>query len=354
MRRLCKGNVAVVKGAMLAGCRSYYGYPITPASEIAEAAAEYLPQVGGTFLQAESEVAAINMVYGAASAGKRVMTASSGPGLSLMQEGMSYLAGAELPCVVVDVVRGGPGLGNIAPEQSDYFAVVKGGGHGCYKNLVVAPASVQEMADLTMLAFDLADRYRNPAVVLTDGFIGQMMEPLELNVSEVTPPEKPWAVCGTAETRKNLVSSIFLEPDLLEAHILHLEDKYKKAAELETRYELYRAEEPEVLLVGYGITSRVLRSVVDMARKDGMRAGLFRPITLWPFPAEALRHATRRAQMVLVVEMSTGQMVEDVRLTLDGRIDVEFFGRCGGNVPMATEVCQQLYERMGMTADWGV
>ena len=339
---------------MLAGCRSYYGYPITPASEIAEAAAEYLPQVGGTFLQAESEVAAINMVYGAASAGKRVMTASSGPGLSLMQEGMSYLAGAELPCVVVDVVRGGPGLGNIAPEQSDYFAVVKGGGHGCYKNLVVAPASVQEMADLTMLAFDLADRYRNPAVVLTDGFIGQMMEPLELNVSKVTPPEKPWAVCGTAETRKNLVSSIFLEPDLLEAHILHLEDKYKKAAELETRYELYRAEEPEVLLVGYGITSRVLRSVVDMARKDGMRAGLFRPITLWPFPAEALRHATRRAQMVLVVEMSTGQMVEDVRLTLDGRIDVEFFGRCGGNVPMATEVCQQLYERMGMTADWGV
>jgi 2-oxoisovalerate ferredoxin oxidoreductase alpha subunit len=354
MRHLCKGNVAVVKGAMLAGCRSYYGYPITPASEIAEAAAEYLPQVGGTFLQAESEVAAINMVYGAASAGKRVMTASSGPGLSLMQEGMSYLAGAELPCVVVDVVRGGPGLGNIAPEQSDYFAVVKGGGHGNYRNIVVAPASVQEMADLTMLAFDLADRYRNPAVVLTDGFIGQMMEPLELKASETIPPNKPWAVCGTAQTRKNLVSSIFLEPDLLEAHIRHLEDKYKKAAELEARYELYRAEEPEVLLVGYGITSRVLRSVVDMARKDGMRAGLFRPITLWPFPADALRHAARHAQMVFVVEMSTGQMVEDVRLTLDGRVDVEFFGRFGGNVPMAGEICQQLYERMGMTADWGV
>ncbi len=354
MRHLCKGNVAVVKGAMLAGCRSYYGYPITPASEIAEAAAEYLPQVGGTFLQAESEVAAINMVYGAASAGKRVMTASSGPGLSLMQEGMSYLAGAELPCVIVDVVRGGPGLGNIAPEQSDYFAVVKGGGHGNYRNIVVAPASVQEMADLTMLAFDLADRYRNPAVVLTDGFIGQMMEPLELKASETVAPEKPWAVCGTAETRKNLVSSIFLEPDLLEAHIRHLEDKYRKAAELEARYELYRAEEPEVLLVGYGITSRVLRSVVDMARKDGMRAGLFRPITLWPFPAEALRHAARHAQMVLVVEMSTGQIVEDVRLALDGRVDVEFFGRFGGNVPMAGEVCQQLYERMGMTADWGV
>ena len=354
MRQLCKGNVAIVKGALLAGCRAYYGYPITPASEIAEAAAEYLPQVGGTFLQAESEVAAINMVYGAASAGMRVMTASSGPGLSLMQEGMSYLAGAELPCVVIDVVRGGPGLGNIAPEQSDYFAVVKGGGHGNYKNLVVAPASVQEMADLTMLAFELADRYRNPAVVLTDGFIGQMMEPLELKAQEAALPEKPWAVRGTAETRKNLISSIFLEPDDLERHVRKLDDKYKKAAEVEARHELYRAEEPEVLLVGYGITSRVLRNVVDMARKEGLRAGLFRPITVWPFPSEALRQAARRAQMVMVVEMSTGQMVEDVRLALDGRVDVEFYGRAGGNVPMADEVCKVMYERMGMTADWGV
>jgi len=354
MRQLCKGNVAIVKGALLAGCRSYYGYPITPASEIAEAAAEYMPQVGGTFLQAESEVAAINMVYGAASAGKRVMTASSGPGLSLMQEGISYLAGSELPCVIVDVVRGGPGLGNIAPEQSDYFAVVKGGGHGNYKNIVVAPASVQEMADLTRLAFDLADRYRNPAVVLTDGFIGQMMEPLELLDDETIPPEKSWAVIGTRETRKNLISSIYLEPDELEAHVRKLEAKYKKAAELEARHELYRADDPEVLLVGYGITSRVLRSVVDMLRKEGIRAGLFRPITVWPFPSEALRYAARRAQMVLVVEMSTGQMVEDVRLALDGRVDVEFFGRAGGNVPMADEVCKELQERMGMTAEWGV
>ncbi len=354
MRQLCKGNVAVVKGALLAGCKAYYGYPITPASEIAEAAAEYLPQVGGTFLQAESEVAAINMVYGAASAGLRVMTASSGPGLSLMQEGMSYLAGSELPSVVVDVVRGGPGLGNIAPEQSDYFAVVKGGGHGNYKNLVLAPASVQEMADLTMLAFELADRYRNPAVVLTDGFIGQMMEPLELQVHEIQQPEKPWAVRGTAETRKNLISSIFLEPDELEAHVMKLDAKYKKAAELETRHELYNAEDPEVLLVGYGITSRVLRTVVDAVRKEGLRAGLFRPITLWPFPAEALRKAARRAQMVLVVEMSTGQMVEDVRLALDGRVDVEFYGRAGGNVPLADEVRKDLFERMGMVAEWGV
>jgi len=354
MRQLCKGNVAVVKGAVLAGCRAYYGYPITPASEIAEAAAEYLPQVGGTFLQAESEVAAINMVYGASSAGQRAMSASSGPGFSLMQEGISYLAGSELPCVIVDVVRGGPGLGNIAPEQSDYFAVVKGGGHGNYRNFVVAPASVQEMADLTMLAFDLADRYRNPAIVLTDGFIGQMMEPLELEDHEVELPEKPWAVRGTPETRKNLISSIYLEPDVLEAHVRKLDEKYKKAEALEPRHENYLADDPEVLVVGYGITSRVLRSVVDMTRKEGMRAGLFRPITLWPFPAEALRKAARRAQMVLVVEMSTGQMVEDVRLALDGRVDVEFYGRTGGNVPLADEVCKELYERMGMVAEWGV
>jgi 2-oxoisovalerate ferredoxin oxidoreductase alpha subunit len=354
MRQLCKGNVAVVKGAVLAGCQAYYGYPITPASEIAEAAAEYFPQVGGTFLQAESEVAAINMVYGAASAGQRVMTASSGPGISLMQEGISYLAGSELPCVIVDVVRGGPGLGNIAPEQSDYFALVKGGGHGNYKNLVLAPASVQEMADLTMLAFELADRYRNPAVVLSDGFIGQMMEALQLEAREIKQPAKPWAVRGTAETRKNLLSSIYLEPDELEAHVRKLDDKYKKAAEVEARHELYNAEDPEVLLVGYGIASRVLRTVVDMARKEGIRAGLFRPITLWPFPADALRNAARRAHMVLVVEMSTGQMVEDVRLTLNGRVDVEFYGRAGGNVPLENEVCKVLFERMGMVTEWGV
>ena len=351
MRQLCKGNVAVVKGALLAGCNAYYGYPITPASEIAEAAAEYLPQVGGTFLQAESEVAAINMVYGAASAGQRVMTASSGPGLSLMQEGISYLAGSELPCVIVDVVRGGPGLGNIAPEQSDYFAVVKGGGHGNYKNLVVAPASVQEMADLTILAFELADRYRNTAGVLTDGFIGQMMEPLKLRERAVDQPQKPWAIRGTAETRKNLISSIYLEPDELEAHVQKLDAKYKKAAEIELRYDLYCADDPEVLFVGYGIASRVLRSVVDAARKEGVRAGLFRPITLWPFPCEALRKAARRSQMVMVVEMSTGQMVEDVKLALDGRVDVEFYSRPGGNVPLADEVCKELFARMGLVTE---
>lgn len=345
MRHLCKGNVAVVKGAVMAGCRYYYGYPITPASEIAEYAALYIPQVGGTFVQAESEVAAINMVYGAASTGVRVMTASSGPGMSLMQEGMSYIAGAELPCVVVDVVRGGPGLGNIAPEQSDYFALVKGGGHGSYKNLVLAPASVQEMCDLTMLAFDLADRYRNPAVVLTDGFVGQMMEPLELDMKEVAPPEKPWAVQGTEATRKNLISSIFLEPDELEAHVRKLEAKYKLAQELEARHETYMADDADILLVGYGIVSRVLRSTVEQARAQGMRVGLFRPITLWPYPSKALAEVASRCRSVLVVELSTGQMVEDVKLALNGRVPVEFYGRVGGNVPSAEEVHAELLTR---------
>ena len=287
MRQLCKGNVAVIKGAVLAGCRAYYGYPITPASEVAEAAALYFPEVGGTFVQAESETASINMVYGSASAGERVMTASSGPGLSLMQEGISYLAGAELPCVIVDVMRGGPGLGNIAPEQSDYFAMVKGGGHGNYRNLVVAPASVQEMADLTIWAFELADRYRNPAIVLTDGFVGQMMEPLDLEYREIVAPEKPWAVKGTAETRKNMVSSIFLESDDLEEHQRRMEAKYIRAQQKETRWEEYLTHDAELIVVGYGIVSRVLRSAVDEARKQGMKVGLFRPITLVALPVEA-------------------------------------------------------------------
>ena len=345
MRQLCKGNVAVVKGAILAGCRAYYGYPITPASEIAESAALYLPQVGGTFVQAESEVSAINMVYGAASAGVRVMTGSSGPGLSLMQEGISYLAGAELPCVIVDVMRGGPGLGNIAPEQSDYFAMVKGGGHGNYHNLVVAPASVQEMAELTMLAFDLADRYRNPAIVLADGFVGQMVEPLDLQYRETALPEKPWAVLGTPETRKNLVSSIFLEPDELEGHQRQLEEKYARAQREEPRHELYQTEGAEILLVGYGIVSRVLRSTVEKLRHEGVRAGLFRPITLWPFPSKALSAAAARVHQVLVVELSNGQMLEDVRLAMNGRVPVEFLGRTGGNVPSVEEVAKRAIKR---------
>jgi 2-oxoisovalerate ferredoxin oxidoreductase alpha subunit len=345
MRQLCKGNVAAMKGAILAGCRAYYGYPITPASEIAEAAALYLPQVGGTFVQAESEVAAINMVYGAAATGIRVMTASSGPGLSLMQEGISYLAGSELPCVIIDVMRGGPGLGNIAPEQSDYFATVKGGGHGNYHNLVLAPASVQEMAELTKLAFELADRYRNPAIVLCDGFVGQMMEPLDLVDNKPHWVHKPWTVQGTPATRRNLVTSIYLESDELEAHQRGMEAKYARAREREPRYELYLADDAEVLLVGFGIVSRVLRTVAETARKEGMKVGLFRPITLWPFPERALQEAAAKAQRVLVVELSNGQMVEDVRLALDGAIPIEFYSRVGGNVPSVEEVQQVLAAR---------
>ncbi|HTR64799.1 MAG TPA: 3-methyl-2-oxobutanoate dehydrogenase subunit VorB [Terriglobales bacterium] len=351
MRQLCKGNVAVVKGALLAGCNAYYGYPITPASEIAEAAALHLPQVGGTFVQAESEVAAINMVYGAAAAGARVMTASSGPGLSLMQEGISYLAGAELPCVIVDVMRGGPGLGNIAPEQGDYFATVKGGGHGNYRNLVLAPASVQEMAELTMLAFDLADRYRNPAIVLADGFTGQMMEPLDLEYREAAVPDKLWAVKGTPETRANLISSIYLEPDELEAHERRLEAKYIRAQNSEPRYELYAAEDAEILVVGFGIVSRVLRSMVEDARAEGLPVGLFRPITLWPFPSRALAAAASRAANVLVVELSNGQMLEDVRLALNGKKHVDFYGRVGGNVPSVEELRMQVEERLAVRVD---
>jgi len=346
MRQLCKGNVAIIKGAVLAGCRAYYGYPITPASEIAEAAALYLPEVGGTFVQAESETASINMVYGAASAGVRVMSASSGPGLSLMQEGISYLAGAELPCVIVDVMRGGPGLGNIAPEQSDYFAMVKGGGHGNYRNLVVAPASVQEMADLTILAFELADKYRNPAIVLTDGFVGQMMESLDLEYREIRAPEKPWAVKGTAATRKNMVSSIYLEIDDLEEHQRQMEAKYIRAQQTETRCEAYRTEDADLIVVGYGIISRVLRSAVDEARKIGIKAGLFRPITLWPFPSNELAKAASRKERVLVVELSNGQMVEDVRIALEGALPVEFYGRVGGNVPTVEELVAKIEEQM--------
>lgn len=346
MRQLCKGNVAVIKGAVLAGCRAYYGYPITPASEVAEAAALYLPEVGGTFVQAESETASINMVYGAAAAGERVMTASSGPGVSLMQEGISYLAGAELPCVIVDVMRGGPGLGNIAPEQSDYFAMVKGGGHGNYRNLVVAPASVQEMADLTILAFELADRYRNPAIVLTDGFVGQMMEPLDLAYREISAPLKPWAVKGTARTRRNMVSSIVLEADDLEEHQRRMEAKYIRAQETEVRWEEYRTENAELIVVGYGIVSRVLRSAVDEARKQGIKVGLFRPITLWPFPKKEIAAAAMRAEKVLTVELSNGQMVEDVRLALNGKRPVEFYGRVGGNVPGVEELLAKIEEQM--------
>jgi pyruvate/2-oxoacid:ferredoxin oxidoreductase alpha subunit len=338
MRTLVKGNDAVIKSAILAGCRAFYGYPITPASEITEGAAAYLPQVGGVFVQAESEVAAINMLYGAASTGIRAMTASSGPGISLMQEGMSYLAGAELPCVIADITRGGPGLGNIAPEQSDYNQVVKGGGHGSYRTIVLAPDSVQEMADLTRLAFDLADRYRNPVVLMADGVIGQMMEPVQFPACAPVPAAPPWAVRGTPETRRNLVSSIQLEPDHLEAHVRGLEAKYREVEASETRAELYRTGKAEIVLVGYGIVARILKAVAEEANAQGIPTGVFRPITLYPFPVNQLRRLSETARKFLVVEMSNGQMIDDVRLALEGARPVEFYNRMGGNVPTTEDV----------------
>ena len=336
--QLTKGNEAVVKAAVLAGARAYYGYPITPASEIAEAAALYFPQAGGVFLQAESEVASINMLYGSASAGVRSMSASSGPGISLMQEGLSYLAGAELPCVIVDITRGGPGLGNIAPEQGDYNQVVKGGGHGNYRTLVLAPSSVQEMADLATLAFDLADEYRNPVIVLADGNIGQMMEPVIFAPPRAVPPPPDWAVTGAAETRKNLLTSLELEPDLLEAHVRHLEAKYQEAQRKEVRAELWRTEDAEIVLIGYGIMGRILKAVVELGRARGIALGLMRPITLFPFPSPQIRELSRTARAFVVAELSTGQMVDDVRLALEGRAPIEFFSRVGGNVPSAEDV----------------
>jgi 2-oxoisovalerate ferredoxin oxidoreductase alpha subunit len=341
-KQLMKGNEAVVRGAILAGCRAFFGYPITPASEIAEAAALLMPEVGGVFIQAESEVAAINMLFGAASGGVRAMTASSSPGISLMQEGISYTAGAELPMVIVDVMRGGPGLGNIAPEQGDYYQVVKGGGHGNYKVIVLAPNSVQEMCDLTYLAFDLAEKYRNPVYVLADGFIGQMVEPVELPEPKIPKVDKSWCVDGTAETRHNLITSIYLAPEDLEKHNLKLKEKYERIKKEEVRYEDYKTEDAELILVGYGIVSRILKSVVDIMRSEGYKVGLLRPITLFPFPEEKIRELARTAQIFFVVELSTGQMVDDVKLALEGMRPVKFYGRCGGMVPSAEEIIEQV------------
>jgi 2-oxoisovalerate ferredoxin oxidoreductase alpha subunit len=350
-KQLIKGNQAIVQSAVLAGCRAFYGYPITPASEIAEAAALYLPQAGGVFVQAESEVAAINMLYGGAAAGVRAMTASSGPGISLMQEGFSYLAGAELPCVVADIMRAGPGLGNIGPEQGDYNQVVKGGGHGNYRNFVLAPGSVQEMADFTSLAFDLAEGYRNPVVVLADAYIGQMMEPVAFPPPRPVPPPPAWAVTGTAETRRNLVTSIYLEPDLLEHHLRKLEAKYRLAEETEARAEFYRTEDAEVVLVGYGFVARVLKAVVEAARARGIALGLLRPITLYPFPVAALRDLSRRVQGFAVVELSNGQLRDDVRLAVEGRAPVEFLGRMGGNVPTAEETIAFVEQKFALVEE---
>ena len=344
-KQLMKGNEAIVKSAILSGCRAFYGYPITPASEIAEAAAACMTKTGGVFLQAESEVAAINMIYGAASAGVRSMTASSGPGISLMQEGISYLAGAELPCVIADITRSGPGLGNIAAEQSDYLQVVKGGGHGNYRTLVLAPDSVQEMADLTAWAFELADRYRNPVVLLADGFIGQMMEPVEFPQTALEPDLPPWALDGTAATRRNLITSLHLDCNEMEAHSRHLEAKYQLAEQLEVRAEETTTEDAEIVLVGYGIMGRILKAVAAEARSSGLRVGVLRPVTLYPFPKLPLQRLGETASLFIVVEMSNGQLVDDVRLALNGAQPVAFLNRLGGNVPSHEDVLHFVQEK---------
>ena len=340
---LMKGNEALGEAAIRAGCRYFFGYPITPQNEIPHYLAKRLPEVGGVFVQAESEIAAINMVYGAAGCGARVMTSSSSPGISLKQEGITYIAGAELPCVIVNMQRGGPGLGGIQPAQSDYFQAVKGGGHGDYKLLVFAPASIQEMVDLMGRAFDLADEYRNPVMILGDGILGQMMEAVEFPEEE-TPAklaEKPWATTGAKGRKPNVITSLFLDPVELEKHNHHLQRKYDRMAK-EVLWENYKTDDAEIVLVGYGSSARISKATVDKARAQGIKAGLFRPITLFPFPKDALQEACKQANHVLTVEMSMGQLVEDVRYNLEFKVPVHFYGRVGGMVPTTRAVLEEV------------
>lgn len=342
---LSKGNEAVAEAAIRAGCRFYFGYPITPQSELLEYMARRLPEVGGVFLQAESETAAINMVYGAAGAGARVMTSSSGPGISLMAEGISYLVGAELPCVIVNMSRGGPGLGGIAPAQSDYFQATRGPGHGDHRLVVYGPASVQEAADLTAEAFAVADRYRNPVMVLGDGILGQMMEPVRFqemaDLSDL--PPKPWATTGQfGRATRNVINSLRIEAEELWAFNQHLQAKFAAIEASEVRWSQEQVADAEVVVVAYGVMARICSTAIAQARKEGIRAGLIRPITLWPFPARPIAMAAGRARIFLTVEMSLGQMVEDVRLAVNGRRPVAFFGKTGGVVPTPREVLDQI------------
>ena len=315
---MMKGNEALAEAAVRAGCRAYFGYPITPQTEVMEYLARRLPEAGGVFLQAESEVAAINMVYGASGAGARVMTSSSGPGISLKQEGISFLACAELPCVIVNVMRGGPGLGSIQASQADYFQATRGGGHGDYRIPVLAPSSVQEMADLAFAAFDLADRWRTPVLVLSDGVLGQMMEPVRLPEEMTGTMERPWVTDGCRGRERRIVKTLYLDSQQLEAHNRRLQAKYVELAAQEARSECYRTEGAEVLIVAFGICARVARTAVDNLRDGGVRAGLFRPVTLWPFPSSDLKAAAAGVEAILTVELNAGQMVDDVRLTLPG------------------------------------
>jgi len=338
-----KGNEAIAEAAIRAGCRHYFGYPITPQTEIAAYMAKKMPKIGGVFLQAESEIASINMVYGAAAAGMRVMTSSSSPGISLKAEGLSYIAGSDVPAFVVNVQRGGPGLGGIQPSQSDYFQATKGGGHGDYRMIVLAPASVQEMASLTIKGFDLADKYNMTSMILADGTIGQMMEPISFEDAEVKQYEKPWALTGTEGKRKhNIVNSLYLKPDELEKKNFERFEKYKLVEENEPMWEEYMMEDAEICVVAFGIASRVAKNAVVAAREEGIKAGLIRPITLWPFPTKALAAAADKVKGFVSVELSMGQMIEDVRLATGCKKPVSLCNRCGGMIPSPDEVLQSL------------
>ncbi len=346
-RVLMKGNEAIAEAAIHAGCRFFFGYPITPQNQIPEYMSRRMPEVGGTFLQAESEVSAINMVYGAAGAGARVMTSSSSPGISLKQEGISYIACAELPCVIVNIVRSGPGLGGILPSQGDYFQSVKGGGHGDYRLIVYAPSSVQEAADCVMEAFEASDYYRVPALVLGDGMIGQMMEPVEFKEPKKRElPKKTWAATGYDGIRERaVINSLYIEAEVMSAVNARMQNVYREIEKNETQYEEYMMDDAQIVIVAYGTTARIARNAVNKARKEaGIKVGLIRPITVWPFPTKPIANAANKAKAFLSVEMSTGQMVEDVRLAVNGKCPVSFFGTTGGIIPTPVQIVEKLKE----------
>ena len=344
IKYLSTGNEACGEGAIRAGCRFYAGYPITPQNELIAYVSRRMEEESGIFIQAESELAAVNMVLGASAAGARAMTSSSSPGISLKLEGISYMAGSELPAVIVNVMRGGPGLGNISPSQADYSQATKGGGHGDYRIIVTSPATVQETFDLTYQAFALADKYRIPVMILTDGMLGQMMEPLEFDEGIKPPPEvaKPWAMTGAKGRAAQSVKSLFLGDGVLEKHNEHLQRKYKEISGKEVRSEEYRTEDADVVLVAYGSISRIARASVDILRENNVKAGLFRPVTLWPFPSSALRRIAEKGARFLAVEMSAGQMLEDVRLAVQDDERVDFYGRMGGMVPTEKEIVEEV------------
>ncbi len=340
---LMKGNEAIAEAAIIAGCRHYFGYPITPQTEVAAYMAKRMPKIGGTFLQAESEIAAINMVYGVAATGKRVMTSSSSPGISLKGEGISYLAGADLPALIVNVQRGGPGLGGIQPSQSDYFQATKGAAHGDFHMIVLAPNSVQEMAELTVKGFDLADKYRMTTMILADGTMGQMMEPVSLDFAVSEPIEKPWAVTGTkCEREHNIVNSLFLKPEELEKTNFERYERYKVIEENEVMYEEYMMDDAEICVAAFGIAARVSKNAINEARKQGIKVGLIRPITLWPFPNKAFAKAAEQVKEIISVELSMGQMIEDVRLASGCKVPVTLCNRTGGMIPSPEQVLEAI------------